>query len=145
AASLARSGRPGEAAAQLDRLLQESPWVIDDGELLANTYRQTGRIDELVERVLTLKPTQRLSVQPQAAKLEWLGQMASTLASERYDLALRLYRRQRELLTKNAEQIGLMESILDLLLASGSSQDLLQELEHFGPRELQHLAESPLA
>lgn len=130
---LAGTGNAGEAVRQLERVLREAPWVIDEGSALANAFREASRLGDLVDLVTRIEPTAQVSLERRDRSLDWLGQIAGTIQEDQPELAQRLWRRQRELSTSAAMSTQLTLGLIDEFVKRRKIDEVVAELPRLLP------------
>lgn len=130
---LAGNGKPAEAVRQLERVLREAPWVIDDGGTLANAFREVSRLGDLVDLATRIDPVPQVSLENRSAALDWLGQIAATIQQDQPELAQRLWRRQRDLATSVPTVTQLTLQLIDQFVKHHKLDEITAELPRLLP------------
>lgn len=133
---LAGTGSAAEAVRQLERVLREAPWVIDEGSTLANAFREASRLGDLVDLVIRIEPTAQVSLEKRDRSLDWLGQIAGTIQEDQPELAQRLWRRQRELSTSVAMSTQLTLGLIDEYVKRRKIDEVVAELPRLLPESV---------
>src|SRR5262249_38110400 len=132
---LMNSQKATQAVPYLDRVLHEAPWIIEDGNLLANAYREAGKLNELTDLALALEPAEQLSVERKSYTLGWLSNLAGSVSEQQPDMALKLWRRCRELADTADTALGETQTILGHLSKQRDAAEFLKEFERLLPEE----------
>jgi tetratricopeptide (TPR) repeat protein len=133
AVELAARNEPEEAIEQFERILTEAPWVIDDGRWMIVAFDNCHRLEQLIDRLVTIEPYRRFTVTDEDISFAWMGRLAEQLEDEHPDSSLRLQRRRLELARDADERLTCAQMILRLLVRKERSDEALAEFARLLP------------